>query len=172
MNPDDPNEPGGPPEVSDPGAAVERRVTYPPKTWDREAGVVSSAGGTASEQAAPPLAPTSGSYDPRLTEARAREILGKRFAAAGAALEPDYSFREGDLMVTLDGYDPDRRIGFAFVSHADADVVTDFDEATDEAFRQLAAAARAHVLVVHDWDVPTADVLERMIDAFFHHLPR
>jgi hypothetical protein len=167
---DDPKRSSAPPEPNDAGEAAARRVTYPPKAWDREAEVVASTGGGPPEPAA--AAEASGGYDPRLSEARARELLGKRFAAAGAALERDYPFRHGDLLVTLDGYDPARTIGFAFVSHADADVVTDFDEATDEAFRQLAAAGVAHVLVVHDADVPTADALERRIDAFFQSLPR
>jgi hypothetical protein len=108
----------------------------------------------------------------RIGEDRAREILDARFTSAGATLTHDYALAEGDLAVTLDGYDPGRKIGYAFVSHADADVVTDFDEAAEMALHDLADRDRAWVLVIHDRDIPNEDALERRIDAFFDSLYR
>ncbi|HUH06069.1 MAG TPA: hypothetical protein VML75_28965 [Kofleriaceae bacterium] len=108
----------------------------------------------------------------RIHEIRAREILDARFSAAGAALTHDYPLAEGDLAVTLDGFDPSRRIGYAFISHADADVITDFDEAAELALQGLADRGRCWVLVIHDRDIPNEDAIERRIDAFFDALHR
>ncbi len=114
--------------------------------------------------------------DNRLSEARAREVLAARFAAAGASIETDYVFRQalsdGELLLTLDGYDDTRRIGYIYVSRNDADVVTDVDENTESSLRALAANNTAWVLLLQDDDVPNADVLEHRIDAFFAQLPK
>lgn len=108
----------------------------------------------------------------RINENRAREILNARFSSAGAALTHDYPLAEGDLAITLDGFDPTRKIGYAFISHADADVITDFDEAAEPALQALAERGRCWVLVIHDVDIPNEDALERRIDAFFDALHR
>jgi len=155
------------PETS--ATTIPRTVTFPPAAWDRDASVITSAS-TPRPDATPP--PETGSADPAIGEAEARRILDARFTAAGVALQADYPFHDGDLVVQLDGYDPVRRTGYAYLSHGDADVVTDFDAATEVAFQELAAAGRAFVLVIHDGDVPTGDALERRIDAFFSALPR
>ncbi len=150
---------------TDPGHATvvpPRTTTYPPDRWQSDQAVFTSA---------EPVSARDATADgERLTEAQARTILDARFRAAGAQLQADYPFREEDLMVTLDGFDPARRLGYAFLSHADADVVTDFDPAAEVAFDQLARDNRAFVLIVHDSDVPTPDALERRIDAFFDQM--
>ena len=143
-----------------------RNATYPPDRWDKEDAVFSSAmprqeaygedGGAATADGSP-----------RIPESQARAILNARFHAAGAKLEQDYAFRSRDLIVHLDGYDATRCLGYSYLSHGDADVVTDFDEATEMAFEQLAREGKAFVLVVHDVDVPSIDALESRIDGFF-----
>jgi len=149
------------------------RATYPPIHWDKATSVISSASpddamrdgdGSAGGMVA------TDHIDARLSEARAREILNARFTAAGINLQADYAYREADLIVNLDGFDPTQRIGYAYISHADADVVTAFDAAAALAFEQLAEAGKVFVLVVHDTDVPTPDALERKIDTFFIRL--
>lgn len=147
-----------------------RTSTIPPdRTWERDSNVVTRA--TPPE---PDFVTAGGliGHSDRISEDRAREILERRFTMAGAVLERDHPFREGPLLCTLDGYDPDRAIGYAYISDGDADVVSDLDAEAEAALTRLAQAGRAHVLVIHDGDVPTADVLERRIDAFFQSLPR
>lgn len=115
----------------------------------------------------------------RLSETRAREVLAARFASAGATIETDYAFHETvrgasqdiEVLLTLDGYDHVRRIGYIYVSRSDADVVTDVDDSTESSLRALAANKTAWILLLQDDDVPNADVLERRIDAFFAQLP-
>lgn len=171
--PPTPPEPPEPPDESSPESSASlpaRTVTFPPSAWDRDDDVISSA--RRDGDRARPDPPPGGPLETHLTEAEARRLLDARFTAAGVQLIADYTFRDTDLVVKLDAYDPRRKIGYAYVSHADADVVTDFDAAAEVAFQQLAAEARAFVLVVHDADVPTADALEHRIDAFFEQIRR
>jgi hypothetical protein len=146
--------------------APSRTATYPPARWDKEDAVISSAMPRQEAYGDDAGAATSDGAK-RIPESQARAILNARFHTAGAALEPDYAFRSRDLIVHLDGYDPARSLGYAYLSHGDADVVTDFDEATEMAFEQLAREGKAFVLIVHDVDVPSIDALESRIDGFF-----
>lgn len=150
-----------------------RRGTFPPEVWDRDDSLVTSAERPGAAQGEPSYgADTIAEADKRLSESRARQILNARFAAAGYALVADTTFQEGSFIVTLDGYDAARKVGYAYVSHSDADVVTDFDEASELAIEQLATDGKAWILLVHDSDVPSEDVLERRVDAFFKQLTR
>jgi hypothetical protein len=155
-------------------AEMTRGGTFPPVSWDEQSDVITSS--SSAPRTAPAAPPENGiveqTEDDRLSESAARTILDARFRAAGVDLATDQTFQHDDLAVVLDGYDPAKRVGYAYLSHADADVVTDFDEAAELAFQQLAADGVAHVLVLHDSDIPTADALERRIDAFFSALHR
>lgn len=102
----------------------------------------------------------------RLTEAAARAIVDRRLGEAGFHIQSDYAYHFGELSLTLDGFDPERRVGYQFLSHADADVVTDFDDAAAERIAALAAQGTAHILVVHDHEAPTAADLTALVDAF------
>jgi len=151
---------------------MKRRVSYPPSTWDRQNEVITSAQREHMKQSAENFAGDGVEKgNMRLDEDDAREIITSRFASAGITLEADYNFHHGDLMVTLDGYDPTRRVGYAFLSHSDADVVTDFDEATELAFQELAGAGTTWVLVLHDADVPSRPALRERLEKFLSSLP-
>ena len=131
---------------------------------------VSSARGMARN----PATTTSGRWSVaslRIPEAKAREILSKRFEAYGATIESDYSFHEGSVLCTLDGYDPAIRVGYAFISHSDEDVITDIDDNVERALHEMAEQGRCYVLVLHDSGVPTIDRLEELADEFLAGLP-
>lgn len=165
--------PGGP-TVESSSDPTKKSVTFPPDSWARDENVATSA---AREGAAVSKKERASSVwdeldGERLTEARAREVVGKRFAAAGVELEADVVFTQGTFAINLDGYDAKRRVGYAYVSHGDADVLTDVDEATELALGEFAANGVAWLLLMHDTDVPNEEVLERRIDAFFQSLPR
>jgi hypothetical protein len=113
--------------------------------------------------------PVSGSLElaaPRLSERAARAILEERFGGAGYRLETDFPFHEGSISVIFDGFDCSARIGYQYISHADADVVTDHDRGTESALKQLEAAARLRILVIHDVDIATSADLNARIDEF------
>ncbi len=106
----------------------------------------------------------------RVAEPLARELIVRRMSKAGIELQADYAFSHGDLLLRLDGFDPERGIGYQFVSHADADVVTDFDRAAEQRLAQLSAQGLVHVLVIHDHQAPdTVEVLQR-VELFLENL--
>jgi len=108
----------------------------------------------------------------RIPEASAREVITRRFTTFGARLHSDYFFREGEVLCTLDGYDPELGVGFAYISHADQDVVTDIDSETELALHELAFQGRCFVLVIHDSNVMSMEQLVIYVDQFLHQLPR
>lgn len=138
---------------------------FPPAVWARQDHLVTST----RTGAAPRLERGSGQISlsgNRVGEDEARQILSKRFAEAGLTIQADYPFRSADMMVVLDGFDPAVGVGYQYVSHADADVVTDHDTAADLALRQLAADGHARVLVIHDVDAPSGAELLALADEF------
>ncbi|RMH44973.1 MAG: hypothetical protein D6689_01100 [Deltaproteobacteria bacterium] len=159
---------GRPPEVSTSarGDAV-RPATFPPDRWATP--YVSK---THPPATVPPVdrVPVAGAApdddDGPPTEAAARAFLSRRFAAAGYRLVSDYAFSAPGVAVVLDGYDPDQRVGFAYVSHADADVVSDIGPAEELAFKQMFDTRDAFVLVVHDRDIDQLSTLEHRLDDF------
>lgn len=139
--------------------------TFPPERWDKESNLVSSA----KLPTLPPSASASGMVTlsgDRLPEELARELITRRFAKAGYQLQSDYRFHHGDTLVTLDGFDPEHRVGFQYISHADQDVVTDHDVATTLALKQLEADGQARVLIIHDGEAPTGDELMAIVNEF------
>ena len=108
----------------------------------------------------------------RLAEDVAREILHRRFTQYGASIQTDYPFHTERIACTLDGYDPHRRLGYAYISHADADVVTDIDADTELGLHQLAMNGEAWILVVHDSHIRKLEELVVHADNFLRTVPR
>lgn len=108
----------------------------------------------------------------RILEEVARELIRRRFGQAGIHPIADYRLHEDDLLVCLDGFDPEARVGFQFVSHADADVVTDFDREAEVALARMATETGTHVLVIHDHEAPTGEVILERVEAFLRHIGR
>jgi hypothetical protein len=68
---------------------------------------------------------------PALTEAAARALLAERFRAAGFRVRYDVQVaRDGAFALTVDGYDPARRVGFEYVAEAESDADLDPGEHT------------------------------------------
>ncbi|MBT8494131.1 MAG: hypothetical protein KJO07_13835 [Deltaproteobacteria bacterium] len=137
---------------------------------EKDGATVSSAKGMTEN----PAASSSGRWSVAsllVNEARAREILSERFANYGARIESDYSFHEGSVLCTLDGYDPEIRIGYSFISHSDEDVITDIDDNAERALAEMAEQGRCYVLVLHDSSVSSADRLMELADQFLAGLP-
>ncbi len=102
----------------------------------------------------------------RVSEPLARELIVRRMAQEGIALVSDFALRHDDLLVTLDGFDSDRRVGFQFISHADEDVVTDFDLQVEQRVRELTAHGMFQILIIHDYEAPDADAVLARVDSF------
>lgn len=118
-------------------------------------------------------AQTSGSVSlsgDRVAEPLARELIVRRMANSGIQVQADYAFSHGDLLLRLDGFDPTSRVGYQFISHAGADVVTDFDYAAEARLAQLGAQGIVHILVIHDHQAPTTDDVLKRVEAFLDRL--
>jgi hypothetical protein len=150
---------------------VQKHATFPPTAWDAQDALVTSA----KTPTVPPVATANGvvtlSGD-RLSETLAREILLKRFKLAGFAIQQDHQFYWGNTLVNLDGFDTTANVGYQYVSHADADVVTDHDTATEMALKQLAREGTVSVLVIHDVDAPSPGHLMDRIEEFLASIGR
>jgi hypothetical protein len=89
-----------------------------------------------------------------LDEADARFLLAARFRAAGFRIVADVPLGEGDVTLTIDGFDPERRVGYEYVAAKERGVEL------DEAERgRLARLAGATVLVVDPADAAAVSVL-------------
>jgi hypothetical protein len=107
----------------------------------------------------------------RVAESLARELIFRRMGNEGFELTHDFAFSYEDLLVTLDGFDEQRKVGFQYVSHADADVVTDVDSGVEERLRELSMQGIIQVLVIHDHDATTADIVLERVESFLATLP-
>jgi hypothetical protein len=95
------------------------------------------AGGTHAARPRAGAGPAVDRDGPALTEAAARALLAERFRAAGFRVRYDVPVaRDGAFALTVDGYDPARRVGFEYVAEAEAGADLDPDE--------RAALARDH----------------------------
>jgi hypothetical protein len=75
--------------------------------------------------------PAGGSNGSALTEATARALLAERFRAAGLRVRYDVQVvRDGAFALTVDGYDPARRVGFEYVAEGEAGADLDPGERT------------------------------------------
>lgn len=86
-----------------------------------------------------------------LDEASARFLVAARFRAAGLRIVEDVALRAGDTDITLDGFDPARRVGYEYVA------------AEERAAARPAEITGARVLVIESAD---AAAIERAVDRF------
>lgn len=123
------------------------------------------------EQLDPASARDAGALTPRahagddgsqLSEAAARALLAQRFRAAGFRVRYDVPVaREGAFALTVDGYDPVRRVGFEYVATAERD--TDLDASERAA---LAHERSPRILIVDAADAASLDAAaSRFLDA-------
>jgi len=116
-----------------------------------------------------------GSEQPRvaratLTEAEGRALLEARFREAGFAIVESYRLTEGDLDVELDGFDPDRRVGYEFLTTEAGDRV-EFTPAVVAALERRAAAGELSVFLVDEAEVD-GPALDRFARRFLQRLAR
>ena len=107
----------------------------------------------------------------RISEPLARELIARRMRQEGIELQEDYAFAEGNTIVTLDGYDRNRRIGYQVVTHADADVVTDFSSTVEQRLRELTAQGLVHILIIHDYSATDPETVVSRTEEFLKSLP-
>lgn len=105
------------------------------------------------------IVPSGGPLD----EAAARLLIATRLRAAGLRVVADVPLGAGGVEVTLDGFDPARRIGYEYVAADERGA--DLDDAERE---HLAGLAGARVLVIDSGD---AEAVSGAIDRFLADVP-
>ena len=56
-----------------------------------------------------------------LSEAEGRAVLRERFAYAGLHIVEDYPFEEHGVTFSMDGFDPEHRVGYEYLTTEDGD---------------------------------------------------
>lgn len=106
-----------------------------------------------------------------LSEHQGREILRETFEARGFAIVEGFPFREGDVSFDADGWDPNARVGYEFMTTSARDHE---DLAPDELLRlsEWIREGRLFLFIVDETDVRDADELRRAAGAFLDEVER
>jgi hypothetical protein len=100
-----------------------------------------------------------------VTEAEGCALLLLHFTAAGYAIRENFHFRETDIEVDLDGWDPAARIGYEYITREAGDD-RQFDTATLARFEARMMKGELFVLLIDEHDAVTAEALGRAADGF------
>jgi hypothetical protein len=106
-----------------------------------------------------------------MTERDACALLKTRFEAAGYEITENHPFDEDGIHFEIDGFDPQARVGYEYIS----DEAGDTWDVDDKVVAALAAKLREgtlSVLVIGENEAPTVDVLARAADAFLASLKK
>jgi hypothetical protein len=106
-----------------------------------------------------------------MQETAACAVLKARFEAAGFHIVENQMFEEEGIRFEMDGFDPDRRVGYEYVTEEAGDG-WDVDEAVIAALAKRKAKGELFVLVIGEADAPDAKALAAKADAFLAELPK
>lgn len=104
-----------------------------------------------------------------MTEAQGRALLRGLFTAAGYAIVEDFHFDEEGVVVDLDGWDAQARVGYEYITREAGDDVQ-FDEATLGRFEARMDRGELFVLLVDETQAVTAEALEEAGKGFLAEL--
>jgi len=94
-----------------------------------------------------------------MDERQGSDVLTACFTEAGLSIQRDYRFREGGVNVVLDGFDPERRIGFEFITTEVGDR-SEFTAAVVEELETRMCAEELFLFLIDERDVRGPEVLE------------
>jgi len=104
-----------------------------------------------------------------VSEAEGRRVLKAAFAAAGFNIVEDYHFCEDGVEVTFDGFDPERRVGYEYMTRE----MHDKEDFTDREIGKLLTRnerGSVHVLLIDGDGKPDRDMLEYLAKKFLKAL--
>lgn len=106
-----------------------------------------------------------------MREAEGRAVLRRCFEARGLTVNEDHRLHDEGVAITLDGYDPSRRVGYEFITTeaGDRDEVT--TEVTIELERRMTAGQIA-VFLVDEHDVDDEEALAAAAERFLDEAAR
>lgn len=100
-----------------------------------------------------------------MTEREGCQLLRHRFEAAGLSITERHALAVGDATIEVDGFDPERRVGYEYITTEAGDRAGITPAIVDELERQM-VAGDLFLLLVDERDVPSPAVLERAADGF------
>jgi hypothetical protein len=106
---------------------------------------------------------------PKLTEAEGVRLLREEFEKAGLSIRDGEPFEVAGKVLSLDGYDPERRVGFEFVTEEAGDRGS-FGEETVAALEAMLERGEAWLLLVDEWDVEEPEELRFAARRFLEEL--
>ena len=104
-----------------------------------------------------------------MDERAACALLKQRFEAAGFTIEDNRPFDEDGIRFEIDGFDPDRRVGYEYLSEEAGDS-WDVDEAVIAALEERRKRGELHILIVDESHAPDPASLATAADAFLAEL--
>lgn len=94
-----------------------------------------------------------------LSEADGRTVLKEAFESQGYAIQVNYSLDVGGVRVELDGYDPEARVGYEYI--------TSQDGLSAEELEQLMEQRHCELFLIDEKIVPDAPTLLDAVWRFF-----
>ncbi len=106
-----------------------------------------------------------------LDEQRGSALLKQHFQNAGYQIAENYPFEVAGRMIRLDGYDPQRRVGYEFLTSAAGDRA-ELSAEVIAALEDLAESGQAFVLLVDEVDAPDEADLALAAERFLAEVAR
>lgn len=107
-----------------------------------------------------------------LGEREGREVLRKVFEEAGLTIQEDFSMTLGSFYLNIDGYDPERRMGYEYIT-TEEDDRTVLHEALIEELDRLNEAGLMHLFLIDEQFIADRETLQLAGRAFLQeYLPR
>lgn len=104
-----------------------------------------------------------------LTESQGCAVLKESFQAAGYDIHDNFAFSEGIIRFHIDGFDPQARVGFEFITTEAGDRV----EISAEMIGQIEARiaqGELFVLLVDEYEVESAEELRLHAERFLEQV--
>ena len=104
-----------------------------------------------------------------MDERSACALLKQRFQAAGFTIEDNRTFDEDGIRFEIDGFDPDRRVGYEYLTEEAGDS-WDVDEAVIAALEERRKRGDLHILIIDETHAPDPASLATAADTFLAEL--
>ena len=106
-----------------------------------------------------------------MREAEGRAVLRRCFEARGLTVTEDHRLHDEGVAITLDGFDPSRRVGYEFITTLAGDREEVTTAVTVELERRMTAGQLA-VFLVDEHDVDDEDALAAAAGRFLDEAAR
>lgn len=103
-----------------------------------------------------------------LDERQGRAVLKEVFEEAGFTVVEEFPMTLGSFQLVLDGYDPERRVGYEYITTADGDREV-LHEAVVEELDRLNEAGLLHLFLIDEQFIPDSKTLVEAARAFLEH---